>query len=85
MVSSREPKPEVLEDIQKTYGLSIPQGLQILHNRYPLESLSLVDSSSLLYTLSLVVVGNVLALVDTIFSSKKPSIHQLWALSKVVI
>ena len=45
MVSVRYPKPEVLEDIQKTHGLSIPHELRILHNICPLVSLALANSS----------------------------------------
>ena len=59
MVSSRELKPRLLDDIQKTHGLSIPRWLHILHNKYPLASPSLVHSSSVLYILSLITIGNV--------------------------
>ena len=77
MVSSREPKLGLLEDIQKTHGLSIPRGFHILYNKYPLVFPSLVNSSSLLYTLPLIAIGNAFTLVDTVFSSRKPSEHQL--------
>ena len=85
MVSSKELKPEELEDIQKTHGLLIPQELHILHNKYSLESPLLVNSSVPLYTMSLIAIGNVLALVGTVFSSSKPSRHQLLAQSVVVV
>ena len=85
MVSSRKPKPGELEDIQKTHDLSIPHELHILHNKYPLESLLLVDSSALLYTLSLIAIENVSTLVDTVFSNSKPSKHQLWGQSVMVV
>ena len=56
MVSSKEPKPEELKDIQKIHGLSISQELHILHNIYPFESPLLVNSSAPLYTLSLIAI-----------------------------
>ena len=84
-VSSKEPKPGVLEDIQKTHGLSIPLGLHIVHNKYPLESPSLVNFSSLLYILSPIAIENVLTLVDTVFFSRKPSEHPLWDQSVMVV
>ena len=44
MVSLREPKPEVMKDIQKTHGLSIPHRLHILHNICLLVSILIADS-----------------------------------------
>ena len=84
MVSSKEPKHGLLEDIQKTHGLWIPRGLHIIQNKYPLVSPLLVNSYSLLYILSLIAIGNVSTLVGTIFSSRKPSKHQLWDKSIMV-
>ena len=85
MESSKEPKPEVLEDIRKTHGLSIPPGLHILHNKYPLEFPLIVNSSSLLYIMSAIAKENVLTLMDTVFSSRRLSEHPLWDQSVLVL
>ena len=85
MVSSKEPKPGELEDIQKIHDLLIPQELHIGYNKYPLESPLLVNSSELLCILSLIAIENALALVDTVFSSSKPSKHQPWDQSVMVV
>ena len=73
MVSSIEPKPELLEGIQKTHDLWIPRGLHIFHNKYPIVFLLPVNSSSLLYIMLLIAIENVLTLVGNVFSSSEPS------------
>ena len=73
MVSLREPKIEVLKDIQKTHGLLIPHGLHILHNKDPLESPLPVNFSLLIYIMSPIAIENVLTLVDTLSSNRTPS------------
>ena len=85
MVFSREPKPEVLEDIQKTHGSPIRHRLHILHNICPLVSLLLADSSLLLYNQLPIAIENVLILVGILFSNKTPIIHRQWVHTIVVV
>ena len=69
----------------KNTCLSIPHRLRTLYNIYPHVSLSLSDSSLLLYILSPIAIENVLSLVDTVFSSRTLSIHQPWVQTIMVV